>query len=597
MLGEYRTLLPYLKKYRLYYLAGVLTLVVTSGGQLFIPQLIRRAIDTMTVSGFSLSAVGRYMLMLAGLALIIAVARFGWRYFLHGASRRIEAELREGLFANLLRLSSAYYRETTTGDLMARATNDLKNVRMASGIGLVMFIDGVFMSIAILVILLSRHPRLTLLVVIPLPFVSIAILFAGRLMSRLFRRVQESFANLSSQVQESVTGVRVIKTFGKEGYFNRRFGDANDEYLGRNLAYVRISGMFFPAITFLSGLTSLLLLRFGGAAVVVGTVTPGEFVATLTYLEMLVWPMMGAGFLVNLIARGSASLRRLNAVIDREPEIRSPTDAVTTVDRYELAVRGLRYVHTPGSSDDEEERGRAAALSQIDLDVPAGATVGILGRTGSGKSTLVSLLPRLLDPPPGTVFLGSHDVRDYDLTTLRQAFAVVPQDTFLFSATVSENIAFGYEDAPPELVSKVADISTISRDIAGFPDGWDTLVGERGVTLSGGQKQRVAISRALATGRPILVLDDALSAVDTESEERILSQLLAERRGMTNIIIAHRVSALSRSDYIYVLEEGRILQRGTHEELVLRDGLYRDIYLLQQAESREETHQGGGFGG
>jgi ATP-binding cassette subfamily B protein len=538
----------------------------------------------MTVTGFSLSTVGRYMVMLVALAAVIAAARFGWRYFLHGASRRIEAELREQLFGNLLNLSSSYYRETTTGDLMARATNDLKNVRMAAGMGLVAFVDGVFMTLAILIILFSRHPRLTLIVVLPLPFVTVAILFAGRLMSRLFRRVQESFAELSSDVQESVTGVRVIKTFGKEGYFNRRFADSNDEYQRRNLAYVRVQGMFFPAVTFLSGLTSLLLLRFGGAAVVLGTVTPGEFVATLTYLEMLVWPMMGAGFLVNLIARGGASLKRLNAVIDREPDIRSPERPVTTVDSSSVSVRGLSYRYT----EDGDE-----ALSDIDLEVPAGQTVGILGRTGAGKSTLVSLFPRILDPPPGTVFVGSHDVRNYDLQALRSAFAVVPQDTFLFSATISENIRFAAEAAGDELVSRAADISTISRDLADFPDGWETLVGERGVTLSGGQKQRVAISRALAAQRPILVLDDALSAVDTESEEKILSRLMSERHGMTNIIIAHRVSALSRSDYIYVLDEGRIIQRGTHDELISAAGMYRDIHELQQAESREETHPGG----
>ncbi|MFP4372727.1 MAG: ABC transporter ATP-binding protein [Spirochaetaceae bacterium] len=584
MLGEYRTLLPFVGKYRWYYIFGVLTLVVTSGGQLFIPQLIRRAIDTMTVTGFSLSTVGRYMLLLIALAVVIAVARFAWRYFLHGASRRIEAELREQLFGNLLNLPASYYRETTTGDLMARATNDLSNVRMAAGMGLVAFVDGIFMTLAILIILFSRNPRLTLIVVLPLPFLSLAILLAGRLMSRLFRRVQETFAELSSDVQESVTGVRVIKTFGKEGYFNRRFVDANEEYQRRNLAYVRVQGMFFPAVTFLSGLTSLLLLRFGGAAVVVGTVTPGEFVATLTYLEMLVWPMIGAGFLVNLIARGGASLKRLNAVIGREPDIRSPHRPVRTVDFPAVRVRGLTFAYAEGAEP---------ALTDIDLEVRAGQTVGVLGRTGSGKSTLVSLFPRILDPPPGTVFVGSHDVRDYDLPTLRSAFAVVPQDTFLFSATISENIRFAAPDADDELVSRVADISTISRDIRDFPEGWETLVGERGVTLSGGQKQRVAISRALAARRPILVLDDALSAVDTESEERILSRLMAEREGMTNIIIAHRVSALSRSDFIYVLDQGRTVQQGTHEELIRREGMYREIYELQQAESREEAHPGG----
>ncbi len=587
MLGEYRTLLPFLKKYRWYYIFGVLTLAVTSGGQLFIPQLIRLAIDTMSVGGFDLSVVGRYMLWLTGLAAVIAAARFSWRYFLHGASRRIEAELREKLFANLLNLSSRFYGEATTGDLMARATNDLRAVRMAAGMGLVAFVDGVFMSLAILVILFTQHPRLTLIVIIPLPFVTLAILVAGRLMTRLFKRVQESFADLSTNVQESVTGVRVIKTFGKEDYFDDRFAEANQEYQSRNLAYVRVSGMFFPAVTFLSGLTSLLLLRFGGVAVIVGTISAGEFVATLTYLEMLVWPMMGAGFLVNIIARGGASLKRLNEIIYHEPEIASPPNAIATVKRTSLSIEGLSYRY----SEDLEP-----AVSDIHMRVPEGATIGVLGRTGAGKSTLVSLLPRILDPPPRTIFLGDHDVRNYDLHALRSTFSIVPQDTFLFSASIKENIAFAHEHAPEELLARVADISTISRDVADFPEGWDTLVGERGVTLSGGQKQRIAIARALAAERPVLILDDALSAVDTESEERILSRLLEERRGSTNLIIAHRVSALSRSDYIYVLDEGRIIQQGTHDELVAREGMYRDIYLLQQAESREETHRGGAGG-
>jgi ATP-binding cassette subfamily B protein len=322
------------------------------------------------------------------------------------------------------------------------------------------------------------------------------------------------------------------------------------------------------------------LLRFGGEMVILGSVTPGQFVATMNYLNMLIWPMLGAGLMVNWIARGAASLGRINNILSTEPDIASPPNAVTSRPGHEMQVRNLTFRY-----GDEAD----PVLSDIDIDIPAGSIVGLIGRTGSGKSTLVNLLPRILDPPPGTVFLGGIDVHEYDLQTLRSTFAIVPQDTFLFSATIEENIAFGVPDAAHEDVRRVADISTISRDIADFPDTWQTPVGERGVTLSGGQKQRVAISRALLRDPQILIFDDALSAVDTQSEQRILQSLFDYREGKSSVIISHRVSTLRNADHIYVLEDGRVTQAGSHAELARVDGLYRDIYRLQQRE--EESRE------
>jgi ATP-binding cassette subfamily B protein len=595
MLHEFRTLLAYVRKYKWHYILGVLCLLVTSGGQIVIPQFIRVAIDTIVAGDFLLTTVGRYMLYLIGVALLIAIARFGWRFFLHGASRRIEMELRGRLFNHLMTLSANFFRRRTTGDLMARSTNDMQAIRMAAGMALVAMVDAVFMSIAILAILFTRTPRLAALVIIPLPLVTVAILFVGKLISERFRKVQEGFSILSERAQESITGIRVIKAFVKERYFLDRFADANENYRIQNLRYIRIWGMFFPVITFLSGVTTLLLLRFGGEMVILGTVTPGEFVATMSYLQMLIWPMLGAGLMVNWMARGAASLGRINAILNTKPDIASPPGAVTDRPRHDISVRNLTFRYASGEEEEEDHEDDVPVLRNVSLEIPQGTIVGILGRTGSGKSTLVSILPRILDPPPGTVYLGGVDVHEYDLETLRSAFAIVPQDTFLFSATVEENIAFGVPHADPQEIRRVADISTISRDVADFPEGWKTPVGERGVTLSGGQKQRVAISRALLRNPDILIFDDALSAVDTESESRILSELFDYRAGKSSVIISHRVSTLQNTDVVYVIDDGTIAQSGTHQELVGRAGLYRDIYRLQQSEheAHQESHHHG----
>lgn len=576
MLKEYRTLLPYMKRYRWGYVAGIFMLLVTSGGQLLIPQFIRVSVDIIASGEIDLQELAVLMAGLVGVAVVIGIARFGWRYFIHGASRRIEKELRDRLFNHLLTLSSSFYGRNRIGDLMARATNDMNAIRMASGMALVALTDGIMMTIAILAILFIQNPGLALIVIIPMPFITFLVLGLGRLIGTRFRDVQEGFSVLSHQSQEALSGVRVIKSFVKNTYFLGRFRRVNDDYQDRNMRLVRIWGMFMPMVTFLSGITSLLLLRFGGESVVLEQISAGDFVATLSYLEMMIWPMLGMGFTVNLIQRGGASLARVNQILSEEPDIQSPENGVRPEIKGEISVRDLNYTY-PDSED--------PALEQISFDVPAGGILGILGRTGSGKSTLLKLMPRLLDPPRGTIFLDGFDVHDYDLQWLRSRFAIVAQDTFLFSQSVKDNIGFGMDHFNDERIQHVAEVSTIDRDIETFPLGWDTQVGERGITLSGGQKQRVSISRALATGREILVFDDALSAVDTETEERILNQLLEERGGKTSIIISHRVSTLKNADRIIVLERGRVIQQGTHEQLIAdEDGFYAEIAALQRLE-------------
>ncbi len=581
---ELRTLLPYLKKYRWAYILGIVCLAVTSGSQILIPQFLRLAVDEISSGSLDLREIGRLMLGLVGVSLAIAGGRFGWRYFIQGSSRRIEAELRSRLFDKFLELQPSYYNRSQIGDLMARSTNDMNAIRMASGMALVALFDGLFMTIAILVILFSQQPRIAAIAIIPLPFITALTLFLGRFIRGMFKTVQEGFSELSRQTQEIFSGVRVVKSFVKERFFLQRFRDANEQYQTRNMRLVRVWGLFFPVVTFLAGLMTLILLRFGGEAVIMGDLSPGEFVATLSYLEMLIWPMLGAGFTVNLLQRGAASLGRVNEVLAEKPEITNPEHPVVEMQSTSISIRNLRFAY----GDGEEP-----ALDGIDLEVPQGSILGILGRTGSGKSTLLRLLPRLDNPPRGTVFVGGVDVLDYDLATLRRAFGAVPQDTFLFSASLRENIAFGVDEPDEEYIQHVADVSTISRDMKVFPQGWDTQVGERGITLSGGQKQRVAISRALAKDPHILVFDDALSAVDTETEELILNKLLTEREGRTSVIVSHRVSTLATADRIAVLEGGRLAQYGTHEELLAEDGFYREIATLQQLSRAKTSHQEG----
>ncbi|MDR1100307.1 MAG: ABC transporter ATP-binding protein/permease, partial [Treponema sp.] len=524
-LRAYKSLLPYLARYRWRYFWGFLCLITVDIAQIIIPQFIRRAVDIISGGDFEWRQILSLCLAMIGVMAFIALGRFFWRYFIHGSSRRIETELRERLFDHLLTLSWDFYQKNKIGDLMARSINDLNAVRLAIGLGMVALVDFVVMASSILVIMFIQDTQSALMAVIPLPLVTLLILIFGSMVGRRFRRAQEAYSRMSDTVQETFAGIRVIKSFVKEWWFIKKFADTNDDYRKVNMELTRIFGFFFPFVTFLSELTILIMLVAGGIRVVEGYMSPGSMVALFRYLQMLIWPLMGAGFMVTMIQRGAVSLSRVNEILETMPSIVSPAepgpppDAASDIPAVE--IRGLDFSYT----------GESPALTDVNLRIRRGEWLGIMGRTGAGKSTLIKTLPRLIDPPAGTVLVFGQDVRDWDLEALRSLFAAAPQDSYLFSDSIKNNIAYGLEDPAEGAVKKAAELSALENDLTAFQGGWETLIGERGLTLSGGQKQRVAISRALIMESEFLILDDSLSAVDAETEQRILAGLLRERRG------------------------------------------------------------------
>ncbi|MCE1195727.1 ABC transporter ATP-binding protein/permease [bacterium] len=577
MLKEFRSILPYLKKYKFNYIVGIICLLVVDAAQVMIPRFTKIAIDLIASGHFALVQILKPALGMIGVAAVISVGRYFWRYYIIGASRNIETELRDKLFGHMLEMSAGFYQDNKTGDLMARATNDMNAVRQSIGFGFVQFFDGVFMSAMIIAAMIADNASVALYTIIPLPLVTILILQFGKLVGGQFKRVQEVFSKLSDIAQETFAGMRVVKAFVKEHHFSERFSIENDRYEDAIMDLVKTFGFFFPLISFLSGISTVILILVGGKAVLRNKMSPGDIIAMISYLEMLVWPLMGAGFTVNTIQRGQASLKRINEILTTKSEIEVAPG--TREDRPEggISVRGLDYGFAGATRK---------ALEGLSFEVPEGRTLGILGRVGSGKSTLLKVLPRLLDPGKGKVFIGGVDAGDYTLAALRKAFGFVPQESFLFSDTVRNNILFGAPEVAPERFAELVRIASLEKDIALLPNGLDTVVGEKGLTLSGGQKQRIAIARALALDPPVLVLDDALSAVDAETEEKILQNLLVERKGRTNVIVSHRVSTLRHADAVLVLQDGRMSQYGGHRELLAeKEGFYAEIARLQELEA------------
>lgn len=570
----------WLWRYRGRVFLGFLTLVVVDGTGLVMPLVVGRAIDDLTAGHADLWLYG---LWIVGLALVALVLRFAWRLLLIGTARRIERDLRAKLYGHLLAMPASFYNETRTGDLMAHATNDVEAVTRACGFGVITIIDPLVMIPVSLGVMLSIDARMTLYAAIPLPILTIVMLTFGKVIHRRFERVQEAFSAVMEKVRENVSGVRVLKSFAQEPGSERDFAKTNQRLVDENMSLVRVHGVFHPLIELLGGATMAIILWVGGASVIRGHVSLGDFVAFAQYLMMLVWPMLAVGQAVSLIQRGSASLQRINALLALTADIAEP-DTPQPVRGASIEVRNLTFVY-PGS----EERANIAALSDVSLHVPDGATLGIVGLTGSGKSTLAHLVPRVFDPPAGTVFVGGVDVRDLSLAQLRAAVGFVPQDAFLFSATIAENIAFGRPAASRDEIVRAAELAGIHDEIAAFVDGYDTRVGERGLSLSGGQKQRVAIARALLCDPKIVVFDDPLSAVDAEREEVILANLRQFFRGRTCVLIAHRLSAVKDSDDIVVLDKGRVVERGRHDDLVAGGGIYARVWALQQAERRAEA--------
>jgi ATP-binding cassette subfamily B protein len=509
------------------------------------------------------------------------------RRILIGASRDIEYDVRNAFFARLAQMPLAYYQARRTGDLMSRATNDLNAVRMMIGPAVMYSANTIIVFVVAIILMASIDRRLTLMALLPLPLVTISVKYFGSAIHTRFEAIQAQLADLSAVVQEALSGVRVVRAYNQESHEMARFRAANDEYVRRNRVLIRLQGMFYPSMTFFLGLGSLLVLWLGSREAIRGRITVGEFVAFNAYLVMLSWPMIAFGWVTNMLQRGMASWKRMSEILDAQPEI--DDRAVTPAGRA-LAVRGTIEIRNLTFSHATSPH---PVLHHVSLRIEAGETAAFVGATGSGKSTLISLVPRLYDPPPGTVFIDGVDVREIPLATLRGAIGFVPQEPFLFSEKISANILFGVDaDARPAAgpdslnarLRAAAAVARLDKDVDAFPHGYDTLVGERGITLSGGQKQRTALARALMVDPRILILDDALSAVDTYTEEEILARLGGVMAQRTSIVVSHRVSTVRNADRIFVLDQGRIVERGSHDELVAAGGLYAGLHRRQLLE-------------
>ncbi len=576
------TVRKYLWRYRRRMALGFLCLILKDIAQALQPLMIRGAVDSLAgvLRGpGGGSAFVRFPAYLVGLALLKGTFQYWMRVIIIGISRDIEYDLRNDLFQHLVGLSPDYYARTRTGDIMARATNDLNAVRMMLGPGVMYCFETGLTFVLAMAIMVSADWRLAVLAVMPAPAVSLAVILFGRAIHARFERIQAMFSDISSRVQENLSGVRMVRAFAQERAEIRRFEELNRQYIAQNLKLVRIDAVFQPLMEILIGLTFLVVLWMGGRQVALGRISIGSFIMFNTYMGMLVWPMIALGWVVNLMQRGAASLTRINEILRETPTIRAPLrPAPLGSVEGEIEFRGVSV-----------DYGSGCALDGVDLRIPAGSTIAVVGRTGSGKSTLVSLVPRLMDPTAGAVALDAIDLRDLDPAELRRHIGFVPQETFLFSATIAGNIAFGVDSATPGQIRRAAEIAGLAADIDSFPNGYQTMVGERGITLSGGQKQRTAIARAILRDPRILILDDALSSVDTLTEERILTHLAGVMRGRTVILISHRVSTVRQADRIVVLEKGRIVEQGTHAELVEAGGYYADLSQKQMLEEELEA--------
>jgi len=572
-----RRLLAYLLQHRRSFLIGLACVFATTTVALASPWVLKLAVDDLE-RGVDAQKVRFYASAVLGLAAVGGAFRFLMRRIIIGASRQIEYAIRNDFFAHLQQLDLAYFQHHRTGDLMSRATNDLSAVRMMIGPAIMYSVNTGLTCVVAVALMISIDAWLTLVALAPLPLVSISVWYFGTIIHRRFERIQEQLADISAVTQEALAGVRVVRAYGQEAFETERFRRANEEYVRRNRGLIRVEAMYFPIMGFLMGIGALVVLWMGSREVVAGRMTVGELVAFNAYLMMLAWPMIAFGWVTNLVQRGMASWKRLLEVFDARPRIvdadapRRPA-AARLAGRVEF--RRLTFAY-----------GDRVVLHDVSAVLPAGTTTAIVGATGSGKSTLLSMLPRLHDPPRGTVFVDGIDICELPLQVLRGAIGFVPQEPFLFAATLADNVAFGArgdQDARSR-IEHAAAVARLDKDVATFPRGYDTLIGERGITLSGGQKQRTAIARALLVDPPILILDDAVSAVDTYTEEEILGRLREVMRPRTVILVSHRVSTVRHADQILVLDDGRIVERGTHEQLVARNGAYAALYRKQLLE-------------
>lgn len=579
VLKELRSLGPYIARYRTPYLVGMACVVVSNALITLGPRILEHGVDLID-RGAALDAVARASLLLVGVTLAGGVARFGMRQLLNSGSRRVEFDLRNDLFRQLERLSPAFYDRASTGDLMARSTNDLLAARMTAGPALMYMVDTAVRISMVLPAMAAMSPRLTLLALLPLLGLPLVMILLGQQIHRRSLAIQEQFAVLTSHVHEHLAGVRIVRAYRQEAAETEEFRRLNDEYRDRNVALAHAQGAFNPLLALLGGLGGVVVLAVGGRLVINGTVSVGEYVAFGVYLVMLAWPLIALGWAITLVQRGEAAMGRINALFRERPAITSPASPALLPPRRgarSLAMEGVWFAY-PGAAE------RGWVLQDVSFEVAPGRSLAIVGATGSGKSTVAELVARSYDPDRGRVLLDGKDIRALSLDELRSNIGMVPQETFLFSATVRENVLLGAPD--DGRLERVAAVSQLTEAIPSLPDGYDTLLGERGINLSGGQKQRAAIARALAQDPPVFVLDDALSAVDAHTEARILQELRGALAGKTSVIISHRLAAVRDADWILVLDGGRVVEQGVHADLVALGGRYWELLRRQEIEEQ-----------
>jgi len=574
------TYLSFFKKYKGRYILGVIWLIIVDGLQLIIPKLLGNITDKIKYDLLDTTGLIKYAGLIIILALGTAIFRFLWRYFIFGTGRLIEKNIREDFYNKLQSLSTRYFNDHKTGDLMAHATNDINAVRMAMGPGIVMIADAVFLTTATIGILIfTIDIRLTLLALIPLPFLSLMAVKFGKIIHSKYKKVQKSFSNMSDKAQENFAGIRVVKAFAQEKEEIDKFAESNRENYEKNVDMFKYSSLFHPLVQFISALSFLIVIGYGGILVIRGTISLGDFVAFNSYLGMLTWPMMALGLVINHLQRGQASLDRLNVIFNEKEDIFDQNiDENIKEIKGKIEIKDLDFKY----SDSEEY-----ALKNINLNINPGETAAFIGRTGSGKTTLVNLLLRLYNVEEEKIFIDGNDINDIPLAVVRENIGYVPQDNFLFSNTINKNIAFANPtNMSQDEIIKASKDAQVYENIIEFPDKFKSLLGERGSNVSGGQKQRISIARALIKNPKILILDDSLSAVDTQTEERILESLEEIMKGKTSILISHRISTIKKADKIFVFDEGELIEKGKHEDLLKNEKLYYDLYQKQQLEEK-----------
>ena len=605
-MNELRTVLPYFRPYIKGVVAGLALVIVTNLFTVAGPYLIKLSVDGLGNPDVTMGRISTYALLIVAAAVLGGAAKYGMRELLNGLSRRIECDLRNDFFSHLLRLDASFYGSVRTGDLMARATNDTQAVRMATGPAIMYSVNTLVSFLLALGFMVWISPRLTLYALIPMVVLPPVVFAFARVIHQRFEKIQEQFSTLSTMVQENLTGMRIVRAYVQEKSQAGHFDGLNREYMDRNMDLVKVAGLFHPILALFSGSAMVIVLWLGGLEVVAGRITLGDFVAFGIYVALLIWPLIALGWVVNLFQRGAASMGRLNKIFETEPAVRAPENPLRLDEpRGAVEFRSVSFRY-PGT-----ER---LVLEDVSFTANPGQTVAVVGPTGSGKTTLVTLIPRIYDVTGGHVLVDGVDVRDLDPGDLRSLIGMVPQDPFLFSTTIEENIGLGLDlvaqvsaqdwnmaerrahntpegpvEDPDEAVVEAARIAQLDESIHGFPKGWETLLGERGVNLSGGQKQRTTLARAVARDPRILVLDDALSAVDTHTEARILDDLVRVMEGRTSFIISHRVSAVMNADLILVLDHGRIVERGRHADLIALGGTYAHMLHRQMLEQDIES--------